>query len=414
MKKKTKLIIIISFIIFLLILSTLIIISNIKSNNNDDTSSSITVKNDLSINYLNGQNISSGKKDLIYSFSITNNSSSDKYYKIDITNIKELDTFIYSLDSEDANIHINDQKLLKENILEYNTIKSGETHNYKLKINALNNKKVGKLIVDEYIFETEYFAQTIIKNSTVVDNPQTQIGVEAATTSEGLIQDIDSSGVTYYFRGEALNNYVRFADRMWRIVKINGNNTIKIVLNGTTEELIPYYTDTNDAYFKLSNANIYRYLNTWYDNNLRNYDKYIYTSKICDDSSYTGNDEFIFNSSQRIAVNNNPTFNCMGSTINGKIMLLSADEIIYAGGKIGIVNYSYYLYNKDIYNQSWTITPSRGNIYEYYPYVLSINGAIEDNASGSQSRSVRPVINLAKNLIVTGDGTIENPYEILY
>ncbi|MDO4375887.1 MAG: hypothetical protein Q4C33_01770 [bacterium] len=41
----------------------------------------------------------------------------------------------------------------------------------------------------------------------------------------------DDYGTSYYFRGAVKNNYVQFANKCWRIVRINGNGTIKIVLH---------------------------------------------------------------------------------------------------------------------------------------------------------------------------------------
>jgi hypothetical protein len=44
----------------------------------------------------------------------------------------------------------------------------------------------------------------------------------------------DDYGTSYYFRGAVSNNWVKFAGMYWRIVRINGNNTVKLVYSGTT------------------------------------------------------------------------------------------------------------------------------------------------------------------------------------
>ena len=47
------------------------------------------------------------------------------------------------------------------------------------------------------------------------------------TTDSGLY----NMNNEYVFRGEKVNNYVKFGDRIWRIVKIDSNNDIVLILN---------------------------------------------------------------------------------------------------------------------------------------------------------------------------------------
>lgn len=411
--KKHKNVIIIALLILLFVFMVFYIIKNYRDKNEDIVK--VTVKNGLSINYLDGDLIEADTKEKKYTFSVTNDGSFERYYKIDINDLSAVKNIKYSLKSEESKINIEEEKLENENILEYAVINPGDTHTYTLTISpSIQKAKLGTLSIDEYVFEQEYFAQTIIANSNVSQAPKTSVGVDLSQTDEGLIQDIDDDGVTYYFRGNVKNNYVKFADLTWRIVRINGNNTIKLILDGTTSELKEYYTNTNNNYFAYINTNVRDSLNEWYNNNLANYDKYIASSKVCDNTAYTGSDQYIFSASQRLTINHNPTFNCLGTTINSKVMLLTADEIEYAGGLIGASNVDYYLFNNQIFNSSWTLTPAKGNSYEFYPYTLSMNGALEDSNVGSSQKAIRPVINIVKNISVTGKGTIDEPYELLF
>ena len=43
----------------------------------------------------------------------------------------------------------------------------------------------------------------------------------------------DDYGTSYYFRGNVTNNYVKFAGYYWRILRINGNGSIRILYDGT-------------------------------------------------------------------------------------------------------------------------------------------------------------------------------------
>ena len=54
-----------------------------------------------------------------------------------------------------------------------------------------------------------------------------------ATTDEGIWETLDDYGTTYYFRGAVENNYVKFAGYYWRIVRINGDGTIRLIYDGT-------------------------------------------------------------------------------------------------------------------------------------------------------------------------------------
>ena len=55
-----------------------------------------------------------------------------------------------------------------------------------------------------------------------------------ATTDEGIYAAEDDYGTSYYFRGAVENNYVKFADKYWRIIRINGDGTIRLIYDGTS------------------------------------------------------------------------------------------------------------------------------------------------------------------------------------
>lgn len=407
MKKKTILIVSIILTLFLVVLIIY------KTAHKKEINPKITVKNGLSINYLDGDELYASTKKKTYTFSVTNDSELDKYYQIDIENISKPEGVNIEIKCEETNTDRKITDLSIGSLIDYAVITPGETHTYELSISPiLSDVKIGNININEYTFSNEYFAQTIISNSTIYQNPQTSVGNEISINDEGLIQDIDDDGQTYYFRGAATNNYFKFADQMWRIVRINGNNTVKVILDGATDSLSTYYDEVSNNFYKFNGSNIKKYLDLWYSENLQQYDKYIASSKACDYTLFTGSDEYIFEASQRLEINHVPTFNCLGNKVNTKIMLLTADEVEYAGGLIGISNTNYYLYNSNILNPSWTITPAKGNASEYYPYVLGITGQIESTSLGNQTRAVRPVININKKVTVTGKGTYDNPYQI--
>ncbi len=49
-----------------------------------------------------------------------------------------------------------------------------------------------------------------------------------------LCKGEDDDGDTYYFRGVVTNNWVRMGNTYWRIIRINGDGTIRLIYNGTS------------------------------------------------------------------------------------------------------------------------------------------------------------------------------------
>ena len=57
---------------------------------------------------------------------------------------------------------------------------------------------------------------------------------KTATTDEGLFMAEDDEGPSYYYRGAVKNNYVSFAGYIWRIIRRNGDGSIRMIYSGKT------------------------------------------------------------------------------------------------------------------------------------------------------------------------------------
>ena len=57
---------------------------------------------------------------------------------------------------------------------------------------------------------------------------------KTATTDEGLFMAEDDEGPSYYYRGAVKNNYVSFAGYTWRIIRRNGDGSIRMIYSGKT------------------------------------------------------------------------------------------------------------------------------------------------------------------------------------
>ena len=96
------------------------------------------------------------------------------------------------------------------------------------------------------------------KNGTQYRNtPITTPAVEINQTDERELSiKEDDYGTSYYFRGNVENNYVNFAGMCWKILRIDGNGNVKIIL----EDLKAMCNDTEEN--DLNNDGIY-YTGNW-------------------------------------------------------------------------------------------------------------------------------------------------------
>ena len=170
--------------------------------------------------------------------------------------------------------------------------------------------------------------QSILANNEV-KTPITTPGAAISTASEALLASaVDDYGTSYYFRGAVTNNYVEFANKCWRIVRISGDGSVKLILHNdnTTKAANPCDSANNseDAAFARYNGTTYtsafnssyndnayvgfKYgtvgasgyasahantnkstiltnLETWYTNNLKTYESVIDDTVWCNDKT---------------------------------------------------------------------------------------------------------------------------------
>ena len=148
-------------------------------------------------------------------------------------------------------------------------------------------------------------------------------------TTEALLASAeDDYGTSYYFRGAVKNNYVEFANKCWRIVRVGGDGSVKLILhndnatgvanpcdaanNSASAAFARYSGETyksafneksdDNAYvgFKYgtvgasdyapthantNNSTILTNLETWYTNNLKTYESVIDDTVWCNDKT---------------------------------------------------------------------------------------------------------------------------------
>ena len=378
-----------------------------------DLSAFIKVAEGLSINYLNGTDIHVTKRESEVSFSVTNQLDETLYYNIDILNpSSSLEGVTYRLTSDNPSVSEAIGNLEQNAIASRISIDPGITHRYTLEILNPNS--------NDFSFELEIlpeevensFATTILNDNDIKESTMTSFNA-SATENEGLIRQSTELGNMYYFRGNITNNYVSFANNLWRIVKINEDNSVKLILNDTLENLVAMNTTELAGNNDFLTSTAYQSLSDWYATYLTDFDESISSTYYCFDNSVTTSStgEIIYLSNTRLFTDYLPSNVCGGLNVSSKIGLLTADEAVMAGASAA-ENTNYYLYIDGLQVSWWTMTPNKreNNIMSYM--ALSTNGSLVRDIDETSSIFLRPVITLSRKTRVTGTGTLEDPYQL--
>ncbi len=274
------------------------------------------------------------------------------------------------------------------------------------------------------------------------------------SSSSGIYAAKDGDGYTYYYRGVVSNNYFSFAGYTWRILRIDKNSNVRLILNdyikdGSTvvtkafkssysatsleaaNTLLRFVNDKNDSSV---NSPIYGSISStdstdlrgWYNTNLVNYEDYIVDSEFCFDmsggygtSSGTSSSVYYYGSYQRIGGDTqlySPDFTCDASDLfTEKIGLLSSDEYVFAGGAFRQSNSTMFLVDFGNSTMWWTLSPAYYDANQSKVGALAVltTGAITDwinNSTVTNTGGIRPVISVDGNKEITGSGTSSSPY----
>ena len=343
-----------------------------------------------------------------------------------------------TVNGSDSYSGISSYKFSSDNGNSYETINSSEdTYTY-----TFNNLESGT----EYPIKVQ-----IIDNAGNIGEFSKEISTESdreaanyilASANKPTGQTTDWTGqTTYYYTGNP-NNWVQFAKFWWRIIRINGDGSIRMIYQGTSANETGTGTEIGTSAFNSSsnrsyyvgivrdglsqhgygqNSTIMNTLNTWYNNNLASYEeKYIdIGAGFCSDrnlqsGSWNATGIIIYAVRNRMT-SNSPSLQCSDADIlsqdNGRlpnpIGLITADEAALAG--INNTNTGSYLYTEEAY---WTMSPIFFDGSHAYVYRVHPNGYLIDWLVSSTS-GVRPVINLRSDVQLTGSGTTSDPFKVV-
>ena len=280
-----------------------------------------------------------------------------------------------------------------------------------------------------------------------------QITSNKNTTEALLASTEDDYGTSYYFRGAVKNNYVQFANKCWRIVRVNGDGSIKLVLhndntssssspcaasnNSTTAAFARYSGSTYNTAFNSSyNDNAYvgfmygtagssdyasthantnksdilKNLETWYNNNLKTYESKLADTIWCNDKSTVsgglgyGTNATDYGAYNRLASTKQPTLKCPNDNNGGKLSKFTVDDTTNGNGnltyKIGLLTADEIAFAGSIsgyYNRSTYLQENTGTIWWWSLSPRDFDGdyaGVWGVVSG----------NLNRNYVYSGDG----------
>ena len=338
------------------------------------------------------------------------------------------------------------------------------------KLNSLNST----ITVDTS--HTPDFTTVSGNNGVKVDNKTRTETSGQGDGTNGIYVSEDDFGTSYYFRGAVENNYVSFANYYWRIIRINGDGSIRMIYAGTSPHENGYNDyDTGDtrigrsAYNSSYNDNAYvgymygtagsttydathsntndstikSYIDTWYQNNLNSYSQYIADTIYCNDRSITpvdsfagmsltgtgiGTEDTAYSNLKRNYIDHTPSLKCtnindrftVSNDIGNKALtypvgLITTDEAAMAGGLTPDVNNNSYIANMDyyLYTGDWYWTMTPFGFSGGRAYVGHVSS--DGHLTGGyvgDNDGARPVVSLNSDAISGGRGTMTDPFVV--
>ena len=112
-----------------------------------------------------------------------------------------------------------------------------------------------------------------LRDNNTLKTPITTPGAAVSTADEALLASaVDDYGTSYYFRGAVTNNYVKFANKCWRIVRVGGDGSVKLILHndntaGATNPCDSANNSASAAFARYSGSTYKSKFNTDFEDN---------------------------------------------------------------------------------------------------------------------------------------------------
>ncbi len=311
--------------------------------------------------------------------------------------------------------------------------------------------------------------------TTYVEAPYTIVAQEISKDFERELSKTpdkytDQTGnESYYYRGNVEDNYLTFNNMCWRIVRVQGDGSTKIVLQDksgscslSTKDNENAFSDTS-VYYGYSSTFPYvaDYVNSaattktdclrtklqnWFNKNFTTSNssqtepsndkptlKDEYEGKIkyeeweigdwttkynSNGTPFTSGSKWYFepyvrlyglSSASRYATLM-PSESETVVSVNDYVATLTADEVAFAGAIYYRNNSNYYLYNSS--DEWWILSPSFRDSSSDSGFIVETDGSLVYEAVYMNGRAARPAVVLESSVQVKGEGTLTNPYVV--
>lgn len=346
------------------------------------------------------------------------NFSFKKAHSINYINIDNGGFPIYVLDGSNLVIDFSENKYLLSSVsIGGNKIDNFTYESGILTIpNVTGNVEITALKNKLKIFNKEF--------DIITDLPTLTLPSKYTDDKDGLYVSTKTNGglPTYYFRGNVEDNYVDFAGFEWRVLRVNEDGTIRLIMHDGINENTGYQFksnphDINNMYYSYdSNAKIV--LEDWYNTNIveKKLADRVVKGNFCEQAKILGGSDFT--SGNAVMIDRTiyePTFECKTDgngygLFSANIGMLTYDEIFFAGASSSKNNDEYFLYNVSDY--FWLLSPAGFNSGNYARVWYSSQGVVLRNGNVNAKLSLRPVINVKADVTVTGSGTADDHWII--
>lgn len=295
----------------------------------------------------------------------------------------------------------------------------------------------------------------------------------AESTNDYLCKAPDDYGTSYYFRGNVTNNYVKFGGYYWRIIRVNGDGSIRMIYAGDASVIdaldestkqtvlsngyndsttkytqtgtsvfnygrrIPGYvgymygkmdgTTVEEIYANTKNSTMKTYLEDWYQTNIldEGLSNFIADSGFCNDRTITRGDGIATNADTYygpyargyktlVCPNKERDLFTTSTSVSGNKASLYPVGLITTDEAI-LAGGSAGVSNTGYYLYTgyayWTMSPSyfNANYGAAYEFNLYGDGSV-NNDWVPVVYGVRPVINLKVGSLNSGTGVWNDPY----
>ena len=239
--------------------------------------------------------------------------------------------------------------------------------------------------------EVEYAPGDSINTSIITNNKFTLYAVWSSNLATKItktlpLTEADFDGTRYVYGQTVDNNYVWYSGKMWRIVALNSDGTVKLV----TQDNMTMIAWSIDESIDYSTSQIRSWLNTEF---LPTINESLIVDSNWDYTTYTS---FPTEKDTENAI-----------SVSDKVGLLSIYDYMMTGGTDSSSTSKTYL---NIGYYWWTSSPFV-NQYVSSVYVSHYNGRV-DTDPATNANGVRPSVNLKSDIILTGNGNgeIKTPY----